>query len=234
MDYSARPQKDTPAKLTTDTYAASTKRRLWNQSESVAIYQNVGIVKHVPGGDFGFGLSSYLNNPEFIEVWNETAVQYTFSYGTGATYLLDTARHNLGVTQGSVDVFTAALGGSKDTTLFGFSSTQTNAAPAWELTLPGCSADNGVGGTYIGMEASDSGNALAFQCVYKDPTTGNYSARAYLVDGQGGNATWSFDVTAQYGVKAGQVRARRLLRSAIMLWRWSCAGMFGSFLLLTS
>jgi hypothetical protein len=101
-------------------------------------------------------------------------------------------------------VFGALLGAtSLPTTLFGLASTLTN-VPVWTTPLPGCSTDQGVGGTYVGIEAAGDGSAVAYQCVYTDPSSGAVSSRVYYLNGQTGAVAWFWDATATFGVKAGQ------------------------------
>ena len=176
--------------------AAQTSTLLFNQSEAVATYDAVGISLH--GADVTaatFAAGSWLNPPEFTEVFDYSGTQaWTFQAGPGI-YLVDTARHvEAGPSAGAVDTFTAQVSFSTaGATLFGHSSTGTG-TPVWNVSLPECSSDIG-GGTYNGLQAADDGSALAFLCHAE-------TAKAYLIDGQTGAVRWSYDVGA--GIKVGQ------------------------------
>jgi len=97
----------------------------------------------------------------------------------------------------AVDTFGAVLAESGGATLYGFSSGGTG-TPVWTLPLPGCSSDLG-GGTYVGLESSDSGNLVAFFCVHTNGSA--VTSRVYGVNGQTG-AAWFADLGT--GIKAGQ------------------------------
>ena len=130
------------------------------------------------------------------------ALSWSWSVGTGATYIVDTARHNEGSPAGAADVFAMSLGGSAPTTVAGLSSTAAAPTPAWTTPLPGCNADNSVGGTYTGIQAADDGSLVAVQCV--DSASSPPSARVYALDGQTGAVKWYYDATVADGVKVGQ------------------------------
>ena len=120
---------------------------------------------------------------------------WSFASGPG-TYLVDQARHIESAAAGAVDTFGAVVT-SAGATVYGFSSAA-GATPAWTLALPGCNTDGG-GGTYIGLEASDAGDIVAFFCPHT--VGGATTARVYGINGQTGTA-WNYDLGA--GVKAGQ------------------------------
>ena len=77
-------------------------------------------------------------------------------------------------------------------TIYGLKSTGTG-VPVWNATFPGCSSDSG-GGTYTGLESSDSGNLVAFLC------DGPF-ASVYGINGATGTS-WQYALDA---AKAGQV-----------------------------
>jgi hypothetical protein len=136
-----------------------------------------------------------------VEIYNSTGgLSWTFNVGAG-TYLVDSARHlETGSSGSAVDTFAVFMGASGGSTLYGLTSTSVSAKPSWLLTLPDCGTDTG-GGTYIGLQASDSGSAVAFLCHYT-ASSGAVTARAYLINGQTGAVSWYLDLGAS--VKAGQ------------------------------
>ena len=166
--------------LATALSAAQTSTLLFNQSESTATYDAVGVTLHgAASASATFAAGSWLNPPEFTEAFNASGAQlWTFQTGPGL-YLVDTARHveagGGGGGAGAVDTFTAHLFfASPGATLFGHASSGSG-APAWNVSLPDCRSDSG-GGTYNGLQAADDGSALTFLCH-------GATARAYLLDG---------------------------------------------------
>lgn len=143
-----------------------------------------------------FTVATSLNPPDEVDCFDGAGQQvWSFTNGT-AQYLVDTARHAEGADTGPVDVAVAACGDA-GCTLFG--RTSATDTTRWALPLPDCGT-NVEGGTYVNMEASDSGNRVAFLCHFVD--AGNTSARVYLVDMQEGLITWTYDLGE--AVKAGQ------------------------------
>jgi len=174
---------------------AQTATMVFNQTEAVSVYTSVGTTT-LSTGPF-FAVADGLNAPKFAEVYDGAGNQvWTFSNGTG-DFLVDTARHVDGADAGPVDVFVASCDAA-GCALFG--RTSATDTTRWEVTFPGCATDGG-GGTYTGLQASDSGNRVAFLCHFSaagaPPTT-----RVYLVGGQSGRVTWMHDLGA--AVKAGQ------------------------------
>ena len=143
-----------------------------------------------------FGVASYLNQPEFIEFYDETgALLSSYANGTG-WYGVDMARHIESPAAGRVDSFGIHVADDgSGATVLGFASASASAGPAWSTLLPGCSLDGG-GGTYVGFEASDSGARVAVQC-YQNATAG-----VVALDGQTGAVLWHYALGQ--GVKAGQ------------------------------
>jgi len=165
------------------------------------VYDNVGLVYDAAG--VRTATADGLNPPEAVSVYGPAgALSWSWSVGTGATYIVDTARQNEGSPAGAADVFAMSLGGSAPTTVAGLSSTAAAPTPAWTTPLPGCSADNSVGGTYTGIQAADDGSLVAVQCV--DSASSPPSARVYALDGQTGAVKWYYDATVADGVKVGQ------------------------------
>ena len=173
---------------------ATSVKSVFAQHENVATYTSVGVSRHAAGSPT-FAVAAYLNPPEFVEVFNvDGSLAWTFNNGS-ATYLVDSARHAEAAGL-PIDTF-AALITDSGATLSGFSSTG-GGTQAWSTTLPGCSTDGG-GGTYIGLEAADAGNRVAFLCRFAGaPAT----ARAYALDGQSGAVLWFFDLGPT--IQAGQ------------------------------
>lgn len=171
---------------------------VFNQSEQYSIYTSVGISLHA-NGDPTFAVGDGLNAPEFVEVYDSAgSLSWSFSAGSG-TYMVSSSRHIELAPAGSIDTFVAVLLDAGGTMLYGFASDGTG-TPAWNISLPDCSSDTG-GGTYIGLDASDSGNRLAFLCHYSG-SGGKPTARVYLIGGQSGRVTWMQDLGS--GVQAGQ------------------------------
>ena len=179
--------------------AAAQPRSVFRQHEDVAIYTSASVTRSSSGAA-AFGVASYLNPPEFIELYSDSGVLLeAYTNGTG-WYGVDMARHIESPTFGSVDTFgvRVAADGSGATVL-GFASASAGAGPAWSTLLPGCSLDGG-GGTYVGFEASDSGASVAVQCYQR--AGANATAGVFALDGQTGAVRWHFDLGE--GVKAGQ------------------------------
>ena len=184
--------------------ASAASRMLVNQSEQYAIYSSVGTT--VVGGKPYFAFADGLNPPAFADLFDGAtgALVWSFTNASGTTgtptFLVDTARHcEAGPSPGAdaVDVFVAVFDGA-GANVYGLSSAAPTAAPAWAVSLPGC-GENIEGGTYIMMEASDSGNRVAIQCHHAGvPAT----ARVYSIAGQTGKVEWNYDLGA--GVQAGQ------------------------------
>ena len=176
--------------------AAQTSTLLFNQSEASATYDAVGVSLH--GADPSastFAAGSWLNPPEFTEIFDYSgSLAWSFNSGPGM-YLVDTARHvEADPSVGAVDTFTAVLTfGSAGATLYGHSSTGSS-APLWNVSLPECASDTG-GGTYNGLQASDDGASVVFLCHAA-------TAKVYLLAGQTGAVQWSYDLGS--GVKVGQ------------------------------
>jgi len=173
---------------------------LVSQSETYSIYSSAGTT--VTGGKPFFAFADGLNAPVFAELYDSTGkLVWTFSNNSGTsspTYLVDTARHCEGADNGAVDIFVAEAD-ANGVTVYGLSSASTTPTPAWSVPLAGCSIDGG-GGTYQGLQASANGNRVAVQCIHKG--TPAPTARVYLIGGQSGKITWSYDLGAS--VKAGQ------------------------------
>lgn len=177
---------------------ATTVDTIFNISVDGAIFTSASVTRHA-GASPNFAVASYLNQPEFIEVFNTSSVVWSFSQASG-TYIADQARHaeSAGLT---VDTFGAVIT-STGTTVYGFSSTGSG-VPAWQLPLPGCSSDTG-GGTYTGIESSDSGNLVAFFCPHSGGS-GAPTARVYGINGQTGEA-WHYDLGPTVAAGQGQVQ----------------------------
>jgi len=176
--------------------ALMTSSLIFNQSEAVSVYTSVGTT--VLGGTRpNFAVADGLNAPKFAEVYDGNGnLVWTFTNGTG-DFLVDTARHAEGQDNGPVDVFVASCDTS-GCTLFG--RTSATDTTRWVVTLPECSV-NVEGGTYVNLESSDSGNRVAFLCRFADPA-GAPTARVYLIGGQSGHITWTYDLGQS--IKAGQ------------------------------
>ena len=73
------------------------------------------------------------------------------------------------------------------------------------VTLPGCSTDGG-GGTYTGLQASGTGDRVAFLCHHSPAPGSPATARVYLIGGQSGHITWSYDLGTSVQAGQGQVQ----------------------------
>ena len=171
---------------------------IFNQSEAVAVYTSVGTTVLAKSAPY-FAVATSLNPPEAAYVFDGLGNQvWAFSNGTGQ-YLVDTARHCESPDSGPVDVVVGVCGSPTDGCVL-YGRTSATDTTRWALPLPDCST-NVEGGTYVNMEASDSGNRVAFLCRFTNPS-GNASARVYLIGMQSGSVTWVHDLGAD--VKAGQ------------------------------
>jgi len=176
--------------------AAAAAQMIFNQSEAVAIYTSVGTT--VVGGAPYFAVADGLNAPKFAEVYDGKGnIVWSFTNATG-DFLLDTARHADAKDSGPVDVFVASCE-STGCVLFG--RTSATDTTRWEVSFPECSTDGG-GGTYTGLQASDSGNRVAFLCHFSGGSSGGETSRVYMVNGQSGVVGWKYDLGDK--VKAGQ------------------------------
>jgi hypothetical protein len=184
--------------------SASASRMLVNVSEEYAIFDAAGTTV-VQGKPF-FAFADSLNPPVFANLYDGAgALVWSFTNATSGSYLLDTARHcePSASPDGAVDVFVAVASGSVGGLLvFGLSSASKTATPAWTVSLPGCSIDGG-GGTYQGIEASDSGNRVAVQCPHSAATP---TARVYSIAGQTGKVEWMYDLGPSVKLGQGQVQ----------------------------
>lgn len=180
---------------------AATAQLIFTQSEATATYTSVGTTTLGGGARPYFAVATSLNPPFAAYCYDGAGAQtWAFTNGTGSTYLLDTARHAEGQDAGPVDVAVAVCGTpAQGCVLYG--RTSATDTTRWALPLPHC-ATNVEGGTYVNLEASDSGSSAAFLCRYTDPASGAASARVYLVAMQSGSVAWTHDLGA--GVKAGQ------------------------------
>ena len=180
--------------------AHAASRMLVNQSEQYSIYSSVGTT--VVGGKPFFAFADGLNPPAFADLFDASGkLVWSFTNASGTTgtptFLVDTARHCEQSPDGAVDVFVAVFDGA-GATVYGLSSEAQTADPAWAVSLPGC-GENIEGGTYIMMEASDTGSRVAIQCHHAgSPAT----ARVYSIAGQTGKLEWSYDLGPS--VQAGQ------------------------------
>jgi hypothetical protein len=175
---------------------------IFNQSEPTSVYTSVGTTVLSNGKPY-FAVADGLNPPKFVSVFDGAgSLVWSFSNGTG-DFLVDTARHAEGQDNGPVDVYVATCLPGAGCTLFG--RTSATDTTRWSLILPECSV-NVEGGTYINMEASDSGNRVAFLCHFSDPQ-GVATARVYLVGGQTGHITWSYDAPGKAGQGQVQITA---------------------------
>lgn len=176
--------------------AAASATMIFNQSEATAIYSSVGTT--VLGSQPYFAVADGLNAPKFAEVYDGKGnIVWSFTNATG-DFLVDTARHADAKDNGPVDVFVASCD-STGCVLFG--RTSATDSTRWEVTFPGCNTDGG-GGTYTGLQASDSGNRVAFLCHFSGGSGGGVTSRVYAVEGQSGKTSWMYDLGAK--VKAGQ------------------------------
>jgi hypothetical protein len=143
---------------------ATTVDTIFNISVDGAIFTSASVTRHA-GASPNFAVASYLNQPEFIEVFNTSSVVWSFSQASG-TYIADQARHaeSAGLT---VDTFGAVIT-STGTTVYGFSSTGSG-VPAWQLPLPGCSSDTGGGKCNVPLELAPFLIACS-ACVLQEPT----------------------------------------------------------------
>ena len=123
---------------------------------------------------------------------------WSFTNGSG-DFLVDTARHSEGADNGPVDVFVASCDDA-GCSLFG--RTSATDTTRWMVSLPGCSTDGGTGGAYTGLQASGTGNRVAFLCHHVASPGATPTARVYLIGGQSGTVTWVQDLGT--GIQAGQ------------------------------
>jgi hypothetical protein len=197
--------------------ASAASRMLVNQSEAYAIYDSVGTT--VVGGNPFFAFADGLNPPAFADLFDGTSgsLVWSFTNASGTTgtptFLVDTARHcePSSGPDSAADVFVAVFDGA-GASVYGLSSAAATAAPLWAVSLPGC-GENIEGGTYIMMEASDSGNRVAIQCHHAGtPAT----ARVYSIAGQTGIVEWSYDLGAS--VQAGQGNVQVTTDGAFVLF----------------
>ncbi len=197
--------------------ASAASRMLVNQSEAYAIYDSVGTT--VVGGNPFFAFADGLNPPAFADLFDGTSgsLVWSFTNASGTTgtptFLVDTARHcePSSGPDSAADVFVAVFDGA-GASVYGLSSAAATAAPLWAVSLPGC-GENIEGGTYIMMEASDSGNRVAIQCHHAGtPAT----ARVYSIAGQTGIVEWSYDLGTS--VQAGQGNVQVTTDGAFVLF----------------
>jgi hypothetical protein len=184
--------------------AAVSSKMLFNQSVEYGIYSSVGTT--VVGGSPFFAVADGLNPPVFADLFAaDGSLVWSFQNGSGTpTYLVDTARHcePSPSPDGAVDVFVAVLNGDAGLVLFGLSSASKTAAPIWSVALPECT-ENIESGTYVMMEASDSGNRVAINCHHFAATP---TARVYAIGGQTGKVEWQYDLGPSVQAGQGQVQ----------------------------
>jgi hypothetical protein len=191
------------AARSTSAASAAAAKLLVNESEQYSIYSSVGTT--VVDGKPLFAFADGLNAPVFADLFDglSGSLVWSFTNTTGTTgtptFLVDTARHcepGSGPA-GAADVFVAVFDGA-GASVYGLSSASATADPLWAVSLPGC-GENIEGGTYIMMEAADSGSLVAIQCHHSGtPAT----ARVYAIAGQTGIVKWSYDLGPS--VQAGQ------------------------------
>ena len=183
--------------------AVAAARLLVNTSLEYGVYDSAGTT--VVQGKPYFAFGNWLNPPISATLYDGTgALVWSFVNATGeVSYILDTARHcePSGSPDGDVDVFVAVAGGG-GVDVFGLSSASKTAEPRWSTNLPGCSMDLG-GGTYTGIQASDSGNRVAVQCIHMAATP---TSRVYSLAGQSGKVEWNYDLGNKAKAGQGQVQ----------------------------
>jgi hypothetical protein len=180
---------------------AATAKLIFNQTEATATYTSVGTTTLSQGSAPFFAVATALNPPFAAYCFDGSgALTWSFSNGTGSEYLLDTARHAEGQDSGPVDVAVAVCGSPEEGCVL-YGRTSATDTTRWSLPLPHC-ATNVEGGTYVNLQASDSGSSAAFLCRYTNPATGAASAQVYLIDMQAGTLAWVHDLGV--AVKAGQ------------------------------
>lgn len=60
----------------------ATAKLLWHQSEAVAIYSSASVSLQAAGPSFA--VAAYLNQPEYIEVFNSSVPVWSFASGPGS------------------------------------------------------------------------------------------------------------------------------------------------------
>ena len=134
------------------------------------------------------------------------------------TYAGDTTSDIFGVTMArhantsapnAVDTFgveTSSFASLGTCTVYGWSSfAGASSTPAWSHSYDLCSSNLFTGGSYVSVEASDSGGVLVALLDMRDSPTANVTAHAYVFDGPTGTLNFVRDlsVPASQGQEAG-------------------------------
>lgn len=186
--------------------AVAASKAIFHASETTDIFSSASVTLHTPDAptfalatDLGQAYVSVWDGGKGVEKWRWVSPCATCALA------VDGARHVEADPQapGKVDTFAIQSGDGKCLVL-GFSAEGSASTPTWSTTLAGCSelAVGGVGGTYTGIQASDSGSAVAILGYGLDTPEGNLTARAYLLNGQTGKVSWVYDLGTRE--KAGQ------------------------------
>ena len=107
------------------------------------------------------------------------------------------ARHG-NATSNTVDTFgveTSSFGSLGDCTVYGWRSLSSSSQPVWNHTYHLCSSNLFTGGSYVSLEASDSGGVMAALLDIQDNATANVTAHVYVFDGQSGALRFVRDLT---------------------------------------
>ena len=177
---------------------AAAAKQIFALNEPVDVFSSSTVSLHPPGAPT-FAVATDSGAAPFVSVFagDTGARAWTWTSPCATCALaVDSARHvePEPAAPGKADTF-AIQSGDGACVVLGFAAL-VGSAPVWRTALAGCSelAVGGVGGTYTGIQASDSGAAVAVLGYGKDKSGVNLTARAYLLDGQTGKLEWVYDL----------------------------------------
>jgi hypothetical protein len=192
--------------------AAPTSRQVFHAAEATDIFNTASVSLHPPSAPT-FAIAADNGAPYLAVHSGATGAQaWRWASPCAACALASTtARHaeRDPAAPGRVDTF-AIQSGDGACTVLGFAG-EGAGTPAWSTVLKGCSqlATGGVGGTYTGLAASDNGAALAVLGYGQDAPGGNLTARAYLLAGQTGALSWTYDLGTRERAGQGDISIGR-------------------------
>ena len=169
---------------------------LWRVVDGTAAYSSSAVCTIGPPA-FAVASSS-------ITFLNATGMAWDFNEGLGM-YLVCMSPHPVVDSHGAVDTFGAAVF-SENATLWGLSTTGIR-GPVWSLELAGCGTGSTTGGPFVDIDASDSGDFVAFLCLYSHQ--GTTTTRVVGAIGQTGES-WAYDLGTEVASGPGQVQVRSL------------------------
>jgi len=183
-------------------------KQIFTVNEPIDIFSSATVSLHSPAGSAPtFAVATDSGGTPYVSVYDGASGALSWKWTSTCTtcsLYVDSARHvELDpVVPGKVDTF-AIQSGDSTCTVLGFSA-KGSGLPAWKTTLPRCTslAIGGIGGTYTGLQASDDGRSIAVLGYGLDTPEGNLTARAYLIAGQSGAVSWTYDLGTRE--KAGQ------------------------------